>query len=49
MVLIVVGVLQKKPVYRVRRVRTGERLPYRKVLEVLLIHVSGKFTADVGR
>lgn len=42
MVLVVVGVLQKEPVHRARRVGTGERLPCRKVLEVLLVHVSGK-------
>ena len=42
MVLVVVGVLQKEPVHRARRVGTGERLPCRKVLEVLLVHVAGK-------
>jgi hypothetical protein len=42
MVLVVVGVLQKKPVHRARRVETGERLPCRKVLKVLFVHVSGE-------
>jgi hypothetical protein len=42
MILVVVCILKKEPVQGARRVRTGERLPCRKVFEVLLMHVSGE-------
>ncbi len=37
-----VGILQKKPIHRARRVGTGEWLPCRKVLKMLLVHMSSE-------
>jgi hypothetical protein len=37
-----VNILQKKPVYKARRVKTGKRLPCRKVLNMLFMHVSSE-------
>ena len=42
MVLVVVGILQKKPIHRAQRVVTGEWLPCSKVPEMLLMHVSSE-------
>jgi hypothetical protein len=42
MILVVVRILKKEPVQGARRLRTGERLPCRKVFEVLLMHVSSE-------
>ena len=42
MVLEMVSILEEKPVRRARRVKTGEWLPCKKVLKILLVPVSGE-------
>ena len=42
MILVMIGILKKKSVHRARRVGTGKWLPFRKVLKMLFMHVSGE-------
>ena len=56
LVLVMVGILKNNPVHGVRGMGTGERLPGRKVLKMLFMHVSGECErvreapgSDVGR